>query len=491
MRNVGANGFTDVALRDEINEGHIPGPHMQVSGPALGITGGHMDENLLPSQYHVVGEGVADGIPAVQHMVRENIKYGADLIKIGASGGVLSKGDDPQASQYTQEEMAAIVADAHRLGRKVAAHAHGAQAILWATNAGVDSIEHGSYLDDAGIAAMKAHGTYLVPTAYLIDWVQANGKLPVFYQQKMKDVSAVEKQNAIKAIKAGVKVALGTDAAVYPHGLNAHELDVYVNQFGMTPLQAIQTGTINAADLMGWPDKVGFADAGTLGGHHRSGRRSAERREDPSARELRHEGRGSLEGAGQVVHLCKAGQNGSSIFGTRSVSGSFAGWHCDLEFGSVMKASALEFRLRYLVHGVIYALGFTAPWNYLLNQNAGTAEFWSGKTLWLPAALEIERAGWMSLTGASNLLLVLGILFALASAGLRTWGAAYLGSAVVKDAGMHGNAVIADGPYRFLRNPLYLGTFLHTFAVALLMPPSGGSVRHRRDCDRAAKADWW
>jgi imidazolonepropionase-like amidohydrolase len=133
VRNVGANGFTDVALRDEINEGHIPGPHMQVSGPALGITGGHMDENLLPEQYHVVGEGVADGIRAVQHMVRQNIKYGADLIKIGASGGVLSKGDDPQASQYTLEEMQAIVADAHRLGRKVAAHAHGAQAILWAS----------------------------------------------------------------------------------------------------------------------------------------------------------------------------------------------------------------------------------------------------------------------------------------------------------------------------------------------------------------------
>ncbi len=262
VRNVGANGFTDVALRDEINEGHIPGPHMQVSGPALGITGGHMDENLLPQQYHVVGEGVADGIPAVQHMVRENIKYGADLIKIGASGGVLSKGDDPQASQYTEEEMAAIVADAHRLGRKVAAHAHGAQAILWATNAGVDSIEHGSYLDDAGIAAMKKHGTYLVPTAYLIDWMQTNGKLPVFYQQKMRDVSAVEKQNAIRAIKAGVKVALGTDAAVYPHGLNAHEVDVYVNQFGMTPLQAIQTGTINAADLMGWSDKVGSLTPG-------------------------------------------------------------------------------------------------------------------------------------------------------------------------------------------------------------------------------------
>jgi imidazolonepropionase-like amidohydrolase len=262
VRNVGANGFTDVALRDEINAGHIPGPHMQVSGPALGITGGHMDQNLLPEQYHVVGEGVADGIPAVQHMVRQNIKYGADLIKIGASGGVLSKGDDPQASQYTLEEMQAIVADAHRLGRKVAAHAHGAQAILWASEAGVDSIEHGSYLDEAGIAMMLKHGTYLVPTAYLIDWVQQYGNLPPFYQKKMHDVSAVEKQNAIRAIKAGVKVALGTDAAVYPHGLNAHELDVYVNQFGMTPLAALQTGTLNAADLMGWSDKVGSLEPG-------------------------------------------------------------------------------------------------------------------------------------------------------------------------------------------------------------------------------------
>ncbi len=262
VRNVGASDFTDVALRDEINAGHIPGPHMQVSGPPLGITGGHMDENLLPYEYHVHGQAVADGIPAVQHQVRENIKYGADLIKIGATGGVLSKGDDPQASQYSLEEMQAIVADAHRLGRKVAAHAHGGQGILWASEAGVDSIEHGSYLNDDGIAMMKKHGTYLVPTAYLIDWVQQYGHLPPLYQQKMKDVSAVEKQNAIKAIKAGVKVALGTDAAVYPHGLNAHEVDVYVNQFGMSPLQGIQTGTINAADLMGWTDRIGTIEPG-------------------------------------------------------------------------------------------------------------------------------------------------------------------------------------------------------------------------------------
>jgi len=262
VRNVGASGYTDVALRDEINAGHIPGPHMQVSGPPLGITGGHCDENLLPFEYHVTGDGVADGIAAVQQKVRQNIKYGADLIKICATGGVLSKGDDPQASQYTLEEMQAIVADAHRLGRKVAAHAHGAQGILWASEAGVDSIEHGSYLDEAGIKMMKAHGTYFVPTAYLIDWMQEYGKLPPFYMQKMKDVSAVEKANAKRAIKAGVKVALGTDAAVYPHGLNAHEIDVYVNQFGMTPIEGIRTGTLNAADLMGWSDKVGSIAVG-------------------------------------------------------------------------------------------------------------------------------------------------------------------------------------------------------------------------------------
>jgi imidazolonepropionase-like amidohydrolase len=262
VRNVGAGSYTDVALRDEIDAGHIPGPHMQVSGPPLGITGGHCDENLLPAQYHLTADGVADGIAAVQQKVRQNIKYGVDLIKICATGGVLSKGDDPQASQYTLEEMQAIVADAHRLGRKVAAHAHGAQGILWATQAGVDSIEHGSYLNDEGIAAMKKHGTYLVPTAYLIDWMQQYGNLPAFYQQKMKDVSAVEKQNAIKAIKAGVKVALGTDAAVYPHGLNAHELDVYVNQFGMSPIAAIQTGTLNAADLMGWTSRTGSLEPG-------------------------------------------------------------------------------------------------------------------------------------------------------------------------------------------------------------------------------------
>ena len=262
VRNVGAYGFVDVDLRDAINAGQVAGPHLQVSGPLIGITGGHCDENLLPIQYHAVGDGVADGIPAVQHQVRQNIKYGADLIKICATGGVLSKGDDPQASQFTLEEMQAIVADAHRLGRKVAAHAHGAQGILWATEAGVDSIEHGSYINDEGIAAMKKRGTYLVPTLYLEDWMLESGHLPPFYQQKMKDVSAVAKGNIKRAMQAGVKIAMGTDAAVYPHGLNAHELDVYVNQLGMAPLAALQTATINAADLMGWTAKTGTLEPG-------------------------------------------------------------------------------------------------------------------------------------------------------------------------------------------------------------------------------------
>jgi imidazolonepropionase-like amidohydrolase len=262
VRNVGAGGYTDVDLRDAINAGQVPGPHMLVSGPALGITGGHCDDNLLPYHYHIIGEGVADGIAQVQQKVRQNIKYGADVIKICATGGVLSKGDDPQASQYTLEEMQAIVADAHRLGRKVAAHAHGAQGILWATEAGVDSIEHGSYINDQAIAEMKKRGTYLVPTLYLEDWMLEHGNLPAFYHQKMIDVSAVAKSNIKHAMQAGVKIALGTDAAVYPHGLNAHELDVYVNQLGMAPLAALQSATINAADLMGLTAKTGTLEPG-------------------------------------------------------------------------------------------------------------------------------------------------------------------------------------------------------------------------------------
>ena len=265
VRNVGASGYSDVALRDAINAGDVPGPRMLVSGPALSITGGHCDNNLLPFEYHATGDGVADGIAAVQHKVRENIKYGSDLIKVCATGGVLSKGDDPQASQFTLEEMKAIVADAHRLGRKVAAHAHGAQGILWASQAGVDSIEHGSYIDDAGIAEMKRNGTYLVPTLYLGDWFLENAErnhVPDFLLAKAKAVMPAARKNIAHAFASGVKVAFGTDAAVYPHGLNAHEFAVMV-KLGLSPLQAIQAATVNAADLLGWTGKVGSLDAGT------------------------------------------------------------------------------------------------------------------------------------------------------------------------------------------------------------------------------------
>src|SRR6476646_8144843 len=191
VRNVGASGYTDIALRDAINEGMIPGPRIMASGPALSITGGHCDQNLLPYEWHAKSDGAADGVEGVQHKVREIIKYGADVIKVCATGGVLSKGDDPRASQYTLEEMKAIVADAHRLGRKVAAHAHGAQGIAWATEAGVDSIEHGSYIDDAAIQMMKAKGTYLVPTLYLADWLTENMAkigLPEMYAVKERAI---------------------------------------------------------------------------------------------------------------------------------------------------------------------------------------------------------------------------------------------------------------------------------------------------------------
>jgi len=267
VRNVGASGFTDVALRDAINAGDVPGPRMLVSGPPLSITGGHADNNLLPFEYHATSDGVADGVDGVRHMVRQDIKYGADMIKFMASGGVLSKGDNPQASQYTLEEMKAIVEEAHRLGRKVAAHAHGAQAILWASEAGVDSIEHGSYIDDADIAEMKKNGTYLVPTLYLGDWFLENAErnhVPDFLLAKAKAVMPAARQNIAHAFASGVKVAFGTDAAVYPHGMNAHEFPVMV-KLGLTPLQAIQAATINAADLLGWPGKVGTLDPGAWG----------------------------------------------------------------------------------------------------------------------------------------------------------------------------------------------------------------------------------
>lgn len=264
VRNLGAEAYTDIGLRDAINDGEMPGPRIAASGPAMGITGGHCDDTMHAPEYKSVSLGVADGVDEALKVTRRNIKYGADVIKICATGGVLSFGDDPRTSQYTLEELKAIISDAHRLGRKVAAHAHGGDGIKLAVLAGVDSIEHGSYIDEEGIKLMKEHKTWLVPTLYLGDWLIENAeaiKLPAPLLAKAKVVLPTARQNVAKAIKAGVPIAFGTDAAVYPHGLNGREFAVLV-KLGMTPLQAIRTATVNASELLGWADRVGSIEAG-------------------------------------------------------------------------------------------------------------------------------------------------------------------------------------------------------------------------------------
>jgi len=264
VRNVGAEGFTDVALRDGVNAGDIDGPRMQVSGPPLGITGGHMDNNLLPFDYHVTAVGVADGPWEARARVREMIKYGADLIKVAASGGVLSKGDLPGAPQYTLEEMQAIVTEAHRQGRKVASHAHGTESIKESILAGVDSVEHASLIDDEGIELAKDRGTWLVMDIYNDDYILSEGlkagMLPESIE-KEKGIGRKQRESFKRAHAAGVKMAFGTDAGVYPHGDNARQFAKMV-EWGMTPLEAIQAATLNGASLMGWSGKVGVLAPG-------------------------------------------------------------------------------------------------------------------------------------------------------------------------------------------------------------------------------------
>jgi len=264
VRNVGAAGYSDVALRDAINAGEIPGPRLMVSGPALGSTGGHCDDNLLAPEFAHHDEGVADGVAAITAKTREVIKYGADVIKFCASGGVFSKGDLPGTEQYSPAEMTALVEEAHRQGRKVAAHAHGAQAIIDAAKAGVDSIEHGSLIDEEGIRTMKQHGTYLVADIYNDDFILGLGKQYGFTDEmleKERMVGQQQREGFRKAAQAGVKIAFGTDAGVYPHGGNAKQF-AYMVKYGLTPMQAIQSATVNAADLLGWSDQVGSLEPG-------------------------------------------------------------------------------------------------------------------------------------------------------------------------------------------------------------------------------------
>lgn len=266
VRNVGASGYSDVALRDAIDEGDVSGPRMLAAGPALGITGGHCDNNLLAPEYKFRGEGVADGPWGARTKVREVIKYGASVVKICASGGVLSKGDQPGTQQYTIEEMQAIVDEAHRLGRKVAAHAHGTEAIRAAILAGVDSIEHASLIDDEGIRLAREHHTFLVMDIYNDDYILQEGEkagmLPESIE-KEKKIGRLQRENFERAFKGGATMAFGTDGGVYPNGNNAKQFH-YMVKFGMTPMQAIQAATVSAAELLGWQSAVGSIEPGKL-----------------------------------------------------------------------------------------------------------------------------------------------------------------------------------------------------------------------------------
>ncbi len=269
VRNVGANDFHDLALRQAINEGRIPGPRMQVAGHSLGITGGHCDNNAFrPGLMEGdVRTGIADGPDAVRAAVRYQVKYGADVIKTCATGGVLSEGDAVGTTQYGYEEMKAMVDEAANHERKVAAHAHGTEGIKIATRAGVASIEHGSFLDKEGATLMAARGTYLVPTLMAGEAVERfakNGVLTGLRAEKALAAAAGMRTGVRLAAAHRVPIVLGTDAGVIPHGTNGHEFTLLVEWGGLSPMQAIVAGTSSAAKLLGWESRIGTLAAGKL-----------------------------------------------------------------------------------------------------------------------------------------------------------------------------------------------------------------------------------
>ena len=270
VRDVGSPPFLAVDLRNSINEGYIPGPRVVASGPGISITGGHGDLNNFSPQTRVTmfpderNFQIADDENQLRHVVRAQVKYGVDVIKILATGGVLSRGDSPGASQFTYEELKAAADTAHMAGRKIAAHAHGTEGIKNAIRAGIDSIEHASLIDDEGIRLAKEHGTYLVMDIYNDDYILNEAPkvgLPQENIEKERMVGRLQRENFEKAVKAGVKMAFGTDAGVYPHGDNAKQF-FYMVKFGMTPAQAIRAATASAADLIGRAADVGTIEAG-------------------------------------------------------------------------------------------------------------------------------------------------------------------------------------------------------------------------------------
>jgi imidazolonepropionase-like amidohydrolase len=268
MRNVGASGrFDDMALRKAINEGWTIGPRMETAGHAIGITGGHCDENGLRPGLVQLGpiDGVADGPEQIRQAVRLQIKYGADVIKTCATGGVLSEGDAVGATQYSFEELKALVDEANKLDRKVAAHAHGTEGIKLAVRAGVSSIEHGSFLDEEGARMMAERGTFLVPTLMAGEAVERaakNGVLKGLRAEKALAAAAAMRRGIKIAIANHVQIALGTDAGVIPHGTNAREFFLMVDWGGMSPMESIMAGTMNGAKLLGWDKNLGSITVG-------------------------------------------------------------------------------------------------------------------------------------------------------------------------------------------------------------------------------------
>lgn len=266
VREAGSLGYVDVALRESINRGLITGPRIYASGPALGSTGGHADVNGWSPFLDLPGTGaIVDGEDEVRKQVRLNVKYGADHIKIVATGGILSVGDAVGAPQMTAEELEAAVSEAKRLGRKVMAHAHAGEGLLAAVKAGVASIDHGSLVDDQAIAEMKARGTYLVPTLIILEEIVKDGEkkgVPVYALEKARSIAAERRVRLKAAFKAGVLFALGTDATSDIHGRNGEEFAYMTEILGATPMEAITIGTINAAKLIGADHEIGSIEKG-------------------------------------------------------------------------------------------------------------------------------------------------------------------------------------------------------------------------------------
>ena len=267
VRNVGSGNWTDIALKQAIEGGKIDGPRIVPAGYSFGATGGHCDATGLPPSFEAKNPFNSDSPDEGRKRVREIRKYGAEVIKICATGGVFSYNTEVGQQQLTFAEMKAIAEEAHMWGLKVAAHAHGASGIRDAALAGIDTIEHASLVDDEGIAAAKKMGTFFSMDIYNTDYTQAEGaKNGVMEDNLRKDreIAEIQRQNFGKALKAGVKMIYGTDAGVYPHGDNAKQFAV-MTRYGATPLQAIQAATINAADALGKKDKVGVIKVGAFG----------------------------------------------------------------------------------------------------------------------------------------------------------------------------------------------------------------------------------